>query len=395
MSQHDFAHVSRRQFIRRVAGTSAAVAALPALPGATVSAQELAAADALRAEIEKTRSYNPEMEYRRLGKTGLWISAVALGGHWKRVDKIIRSEAAFAGCETMGEASERDMTAFAKNRADVVSACIEHGINSVDFAGATEPVAYGQALKGRREKMYVNWSMGAQELRHEEHRKAEILVGILEKGLKETGLEYADCWRLMAYERGGLHTQQEVEEMVKALEIARQKGLCRFTGFSTHDRKWAKMLIETYPDLMQMCCFPYTAKSKQLPEDSFLEALVRQDVGAFGIKPFASNAIFQGDGSPDSPHAEKDNEIARQTIRYILTNPAITAPIPGLASVQQVENMALAIRERREQDLALADEAAPAGRLAAHTQARLDAATESMWAKLEPHHRFLRDWEYV
>ncbi|MHC4542411.1 MAG: hypothetical protein ACYS74_21930, partial [Planctomycetota bacterium] len=32
---------------------------------------------------EKTRSYNPEMEYRRLGKTNLWVSAVCMGGHWK------------------------------------------------------------------------------------------------------------------------------------------------------------------------------------------------------------------------------------------------------------------------------------------------------------------------
>ncbi len=385
--------VSRRQFIRRMATASAAAAGVPVLPGA--SAQQPPQAAAIQAEIEKTRSYNPQMEYRRLGKTGLWISAVAMGGHWKRVDKVIRSTAAFAGCENMGEVSQDDMTAFAKNRADVVSACIEHGINSIDFAGALEPVAYGLALKGRREKMYTHWSMGAQELRHKDHRKAEILVDILEKGLKDTGLEYADCWRLMAYERGGLHTQQEVDEMVKALDIARKKGLCRFTGFSTHDRKWAKMLIETYPDVMQMCCFPYTARSEQLPEDSLLDALVKLDVGAFGIKPFASNAIFQGDGSPDSPHAEKDNQTARQTIRYILTNPAITAPIPGLASVQQVENMALAIRERRQQDLVQMDEDAPAGRLDATAQAELDAATRSMWTKLEPHHRFLKDWEYV
>ena len=34
------------------------------------------------------------MEYRRLGKTGLWVSAVCLGGHWKRVDKVIKLQGA-------------------------------------------------------------------------------------------------------------------------------------------------------------------------------------------------------------------------------------------------------------------------------------------------------------
>ena len=38
------------------------------------------------AAIRKTPSYNPDMEYRRLGKTNLLVSAVYLGGHWKRVN---------------------------------------------------------------------------------------------------------------------------------------------------------------------------------------------------------------------------------------------------------------------------------------------------------------------
>ena len=39
-------------------------------------------------------------------------------------------------------------------------------------------------------------------------------------------------------------------------------------------------------------------------------------------------------------------------IRYILCNPAITAPIPGLINAQQVDNVAVAVKERRSLDLA-------------------------------------------
>ena len=74
-------------------------------------------------------------------------------------------------------------------------------------------------------------------------------------------------------------------------------------------------------------------------------------MGWFGIKPFASNSVFKGDSSPDSPHAEEDNRIARLTLRYILCNPAITAPMPGLISQTQVDNVALAVKERRELDV--------------------------------------------
>jgi aryl-alcohol dehydrogenase-like predicted oxidoreductase len=375
-------HVSRRQFLQSTALAAASVG---------LAGFQAAAADA--DEVKKTRSYNPDMEYRRLGKTGLWVSAVCLGGHWKRVDKVIQSKAGFRSCERMDKASEADFEAFYRNRADVVSRCIERGINLVDFAGALEPPVYARALAGRRDKMYVSWSMGAQEMRHPDHRKAKKLVEILEKGLKDTGLQYADCWRIMAHERGSRHPQAEVDEMVEALETARKKGLCRFGGFSTHDRKWAKTLIETYPDLMQMCCFPYTARSKKLPKDSFLDVVLKLNVGTLGIKPFASNAIFQGDGSPDGPHAAEDSRIARLTLRYILTNPAITAPIPGLASVQQVDNAAEAIRERRQQDLAA--DAAPTGRLHPDAQAELDDATDAMWANLGQGYEWLREWEYV
>jgi len=374
--------VSRRDFLR----SSALAAASVGLTGFQATAAD-------QDETKKTRSYNPAMEYRRLGKTGLWVSAICLGGHWKRVDKIINSKAGFRSCERMAPASTADFAAFHRNRTDVVSRCIERGINLVDFAGALEPAVYARALAGRRDKMYVSWSMGGQELRHPDHRKAEKLVQILEKGLKDTGLKYADCWRIMALERGSRHAQGDVEEMVKALEIARKRGLCRFGGFSTHDRQWAKMLIETYPETMQMCCFPYTARTKKLPEDSFLDAVLKRDVGTLGIKPFASHSIFKGDGSPKGPQVSEDNRIARLTLRYILTNPAITAPIPGLASVEQVDNAAEAIRERRTQDLT--SSAPPTGRLHPDAQAELNTATETMWADLGEGYEWLRDWEYV
>jgi aryl-alcohol dehydrogenase-like predicted oxidoreductase len=150
---------------------------------------------------------------------------------------------------------------------------------------------------------------------------------------------------------------------------------------STHDRKWAKMLIEKYPDVIQVLCTPYTAKSKVLPEDSLFDAVKKHNVGMLGIKPFASNAIFQGNGSPDDPHVAEDDRKARLTIRYILCNPAMTAPIPGLISTHQVDNMAAAVREHRQ--------------LGAGELAELQRLGDEMWARLPADYQWLKDWEYV
>ena len=331
------------------------------------------------AEIKKTRSYNPNMEYRRLGQTGLWISAVCLGGHWKRIDKVVKATGPIN--PYIGPENADDLEPFHKNRYDVLSRCMEVGINLIDFAGDDEPDVYGKALKGRRDKMYIAYSQAESEMRNPNNRTAKKLLEVLEAGLKSSGVEYADIWRIMALERGGQHTQAEVEEMIEALETARKQGKCRFTGLSTHDRKWAKMLIETYPEVIQVLVTPYTADSKVLSKDSLFDAVKKYDVGILGIKPFGSNSLFKGDSSPGSPYREEDDHRARMAIRYILSNPAVTAPIPGLISIQQVDNMAKAVQERRELDIT--------------EKAELEKATREMWAQLPEDYRWLREWEYV
>ena len=132
------------------------------------------------------------------------------------------------------------------------------------------------------------------------------------------------------------HSDREIEEMVAALEWAKKSGRARFTGISSHDRPHIKRLIEKFPQQLEVICTPYTAKTKVVTDESGLWAAMKKlDVGWFGIKPFASNSLFKGD-RPQSPHADEDNRIARLALRAILCNPAITAPIPGMISQQQV-----------------------------------------------------------
>ena len=43
-------------------------------------------------DASKVLNYNERMEYRRLGKTGLMVSAICLGGHWKRLGTVLGSD---------------------------------------------------------------------------------------------------------------------------------------------------------------------------------------------------------------------------------------------------------------------------------------------------------------
>jgi len=345
--------VTRREFMRDSAMLAAGLATgLTALAAKNAKARP-------GASPQRILNYNENMEYRRLGKTNLMVSAVCLGGHWKRVSVMNQD--------------------FDQNRREVVSRCIDVGINYLDACWDGEVMAYCKALAGRRDKMYLALSHGAKEPRKEEYRTAKKLLRSLDELLQRSNQEYTDLWRITCYEPGGRHSFNTSCEIAEALEKAKKQGKARFVGFSTHDRRWTKFMIEYFPQI-EVVLFPYTARTKVMPKDSVFDALKKCDVGAFGIKPFASNSLFRGSSAPDDPHAEEDDRRARLAIRYILCNPHII-PIPGLISTHQVDNVAKAVMERRQLDLAEAGE--------------LEETMNQAWARLPRNYQWLKNWEYA
>jgi predicted aldo/keto reductase-like oxidoreductase len=363
--------LTRRQFVRDSALTAAAMAA------GLAATKTVLAGNPTSEDTSKILSYSEQMEYRRCGRTGMMVSAVALGGHWKRVVKVI------GGTEPEGwmtqDIARED---FQKNRREVVSRCIDRGINYVDACCREEILAYAKALEGRRDQMYFGYSWHIRESRFQEWRSRKKLKDGLDEGMREAGLDHIDLWRISLLVDSQQHTQGELDDVADALDWAKKTGRARFIGVSSHDRAHLKQLIETYPEQIEVVLTPYTAKTKVVTDETGLWASIQKhDVGWFGIKPFASNSVFTGDSSPDSPHAKEDNEIARMALRYILCNPAITAPMAGLISPQQVDNACLAVVERRGLDL--------------KEQARLSQAMDRAWANLSGHYQWLKDWEYV
>jgi aryl-alcohol dehydrogenase-like predicted oxidoreductase len=181
----------------------------------------------------------------------------------------------------------------------------------------------------------------------------------------------ADIW-LTCFEPGGRHTFDTACEIADALETAKKQGKARFIGFSSHDRRWIKFMIEYFPQI-DVVCFPFTTMTKKAPQDSLFEALKQRDVGAFGIKPFAAASLF-GD------NAEENNRRGRLALRYILQTNTVT-PIPGMNSLQEVANVVKAVTERRQLDLKEAAELEHAGR--------------QTWASLPTNYQWLKNWEYV
>ena len=336
----------RRDFLRTAAGAA----------GATLLGNA-----ALAPDPRRTRSYNENMEYRPLGRTGLMISAISIGGHWKRIPYKSNTEE------------------FRRNRRDVMNACLDHGINYVDACSAGEVMVYAQAVKDRREEVFMgfDWTMG---------RDPEIAGSLdrmkqgLDDGLKKSGLDYVDLWRVTLREQTTQNSEREIETVMAALEWGKKTGKARFTGIATHHRPWIAAAIAKYPQI-EVVVTPYSAGSKERPEGSMFDALRKLNVGLIGIKPFASGNLFASRGTPDSLTKQDDDQRARMALRYVLCCDVLSASIPGLITVEQVKNAAAAVKERRQFERAEVE--------------RYQRLTARMWERLPEDYHWLRNWEWV
>jgi len=369
--------LTRRHFVRgatAAGGTMAVTGIEPTGASSPAGAQQPSRRGIL--------NFNEQMKYRRLGKTGLMVSAVCLGGHWKRLGTLL------PGFKGLGYAQEdfenvKD-PAFLQSRDEVLAHSIEAGINYLDACAVQEILAYGKLLKGRRDKMHVGFSWHLREPRYPEWRDGKKLLEALDMGLKESGLGYADLWRI-TLQLPQLPPPDELrqieESTIEALAAARKQGKARFTGISSHNPGWLGSMIERFPDQIQVVLFPFTGGSKERPENSLFSVIRKHDVGVFTIKPFCDNMLFAGDSSPESPHRAEDDRRARLAVRNILSNLVITAPIPGLISTSQVDNMVRAVRE--------------GFRLSPKEKAEFEKDMPAMWAKVPPNQSWLKNWELV
>jgi aryl-alcohol dehydrogenase-like predicted oxidoreductase len=349
--------VTRREFVQDGAAVAAGVAA-----GAGVVRKAQGAP--AKGDPKKTRSYNEKMEYRRLGRTNLMISVVSIGGHWKKIPYGY------------------DTPEFKKNRREVLAACMDHGINYIDACWDPEVIAYGEAVRDRRDDIFFGFSFGAHESRFPQWaRSLKTMKQGFEMGLKAGGLDHVDLWRITMHEQtSSRNTPQEIEIAMEALEWAKKSGKARFTGVSSHDRPWIAQAVAQYPQL-EVIVTPYTAASKAKPEGSMFDALRKHDVGMIGIKPFASGAVFKSKGVPDSATKQEDDEIARMVLRYVFCCDVLTAAIPGLITIDQVKNAVKAVQEPRQFTRAEAQ--------------RYEEITKGMWAGLPRDYQWLRQWEWV
>jgi predicted aldo/keto reductase-like oxidoreductase len=385
--------LSRRTFIQKASIATAGTVAGALIGKADVSTKQ--GDQQKKIDTSKILNYNPRMHYRRLGKTNLMISEVSLGGHW-RAPWTTRMGGWWWGKNIKNGISDE----IAKNRTDVVSKAIDCGMNYLDITGSEECIAFGTALKRRRQKMYVGADDSTLCPRHDEFCNVKAQLHNVEECLRNTGTDYLDIWRIQA-KMDGTNTDADVEVMIEAFQKLKKAGKVLHLGISSHSRPWTQHVIEKYPQV-EMFIFPCTARTKEKakpptkdnieernagygPETkSVFQSLAENDVGLITIKPFFGGGLLKThDKIKTGPGSKEDNDLARLTLQCILNlNDAVTAVIPGLSTVYEVANAAMASYTR------------PLGQTAADKE-WLEKMTDQRWAVVSSQYSWLSDWEVV
>ena len=230
------------------------------------------------------------MEYRILGKTGLNISLLGLGGI-----RIQRIDA--AGTRVL------------------IEKLVDNDINYIDTArGYTVSEAYlGEALVGLRNKFVLATKSMA--------RTKEAMAKDIEISLTNLKTDYIDLYQVHNPSLAQLEEVIAEGGALEALLEAKAAGKIGHIGLTAHSEKVFEKALEL--DWVETIMFPYNLVETQ--GDELIKKCAEKNIGFIAMKPLAGGAI----------------EDATIALRYITANPAISVVIPGMADISEfTQNLA-------------------------------------------------------
>jgi aryl-alcohol dehydrogenase-like predicted oxidoreductase len=157
------------------------------------------------------------MEYRRLGHSGLYVSAMTLG------------TMTFGGRGDFGMVGSTDVATATRQ----VDACLDAGVNLFDTAdmysdGESEEIL-GQAISGRRDRLLLATKarMAVGDGPNETGLSRQHLIRQCEASLRRLGTDYIDLYQ--THEWDGI---TPLEETLEALDTLVRSGKVRYVGSS-------------------------------------------------------------------------------------------------------------------------------------------------------------------
>ena len=225
------------------------------------------------------------MEYRILGKTGLEISRLGFGGI--PIQKI-----------------------DAEGTKALIHELIKEGINFIDTArGYTVSEEYlGFALEGVRD----NFVLATKSMA----RTKEAMAKDIDISLKNLRTDYIDLYQV--HNPGAKDVEQVMAPggALEALYEAKKAGKIGHIGITLHSVDLFKQALDL--PWVETIMFPYNIVETQGEE--LIAQCADKNIGFICMKPLAGGAI----------------DDAVTAMRFVVSNPAVTTVIPGMADAAEI-----------------------------------------------------------
>ncbi len=278
------------------------------------------------------------MHYRTLGRTGLSVSALALG----TVELGLEY-----GIPLPGESGRPGDAEGVR----IVHASLDGGVNCIDTArayGESERVL-GLALADRRERVVLATKARTQRAdgftpTGDELRRS--MLAELDESLRQLRTDWVDIWQIHNVDRSLL---EQAEVVTEVFDTARRAGKVRWTGGSFYGAALPLAALEH--DIFDVMQVTYSALDQRLVDRFFAAAQ------SFGVGIVVRSVLLKGvlteRGEQLPTHLEPLRERSRRfrqlvadagigcspaqaALAFALAQPAIHAVLVGVRSVQEV-----------------------------------------------------------
>ncbi len=299
------------------------------------------------------------MEYRRVGLSGLKLPAISLG-LWHH----------------FGAQSDHD------NKVDLITRAFDSGITHFDLANNYGPPpgsaeqAFGQIMASHlgnyRDEIIVSSKAGYLMWPgpYGEWGSRKYLIASCDQSLKRTGLDYFDIFYSHRFD-----PETPLEETMMALDHIVRSGRALYVGISSYDSAQTAHAAEILSELGTPCLIhqpAYSMVNRWIEDDKLGRTLKNYGMGAIAFSPLAQGLLTNKylQEIPDNSRAktseffdqsqlneatiqclielndiaqQRDQTLAQMAIAWVLRDDIVSSAIIGARNVAQLEDSLKAV----------------------------------------------------
>lgn len=324
-------YIGRREFIKNMLLCMVGAGALSTIPGCSP---------------KLVRSGEPSkaaMRYRKLGRTGIKVSEIGLGGHFD------------------GPGWREKHSKEQRMREAIFKEAVKAGINFFDTNSDPERESLGPIFKTYpelRKKTYI-----VTDINDRKETYQETKIFIKERFYQQLAIWQQDYVDILRFSSVVKRTPPErLKGVIEAFQELRADGKVRFLAVSQHDPNLLLEQINTWNEI-DIIYTPYSFQAPRAAE-RLLPAAKAKNIGTIAIKPFNKGTMFnpellerhdwgsgmrsivamvkEGQKSPQELMKASNLTAPQAALRFILQNEDLSMVLIGMETPQEVREDVLA-----------------------------------------------------